>query len=157
MHIDIYVIDEDGTHPIELKYKSKTIETVINGEYFYLKNHGAQDISRYDYLSDLSRIEKMKSLDKSFNGGYAIMLTNDPAYWKCPHRADTMDAAYRIHEGRIIHGPSSWNENVGAGTNKGRTEVIEIKGQYLLHWHEYSQIYGEKNGLFKACIVAVDK
>ena len=62
MHIDIYVIDEEGSHPIELKYKSRGIELIDDNEYFKLKNHGAQDIGRYDYLYDIQRIENMKKL-----------------------------------------------------------------------------------------------
>ena len=156
MHIDIYVIDNEGTHPIELKYKSKPIETVINNEYFKLKNHGAQDIGRYDYLYDISRVERMKTLDKDFNGGYAIILTNEPAYWKSPLTNKTVDSAFRIHEGRVIRGSLSWSENVGTGTSKGRTNSIDIDGEYLLHWDQYSQIETAPNGVFKICIVSID-
>jgi len=155
MHVDIYVIDDDGSHPIELKYKSKTIETVIDNEYFKLKNHGAQDIGRYDYLHDIARIERTKTRDKNYHCGYAIMLTNDPSYWKVPLTSNTVDAAFRTHDGRIVNGSLAWAENVSPGTSKGRTDVISIEGEYLLHWDEYSRIQDAKNGLFQICVVAI--
>ena len=43
MHIDIYITDDNGAYPIELRHKSKAIETIVDDEYFKLKNHGAQD------------------------------------------------------------------------------------------------------------------
>jgi len=155
MHIDIYVIDDDGTYPIELKYKSKYIKTIVDNEHFELKNHSAQDNGRYDYLSDVSRVERIKSLDENFREGYAIMLTNEPSYWKSPRSNKTFDADFRIHEGKEVNGSLSWAKNVGAGTSKGRTEPINIEGRYLLHWDIYSQISDETNGLFKICIVSV--
>lgn len=155
MHIDIYVIDEDGTYPIELKYKSKTIETISDNEYFKLKNHGAQDTGRYDYLYDIWRIERMKKLDKNFKAGYAVMLTNDASYWKIPISNKTVDSAFRIHEGRVIGGSLTWGENVGIGTSKNRTNPIDFIEQYVIHWDTYSQISNEFNGLFKLCLIEV--
>ena len=39
MHIDIFVMEDGATYPIELKYKSKLFDDVVDGEYFHLKNH----------------------------------------------------------------------------------------------------------------------
>ena len=136
-------------------YKSKSIETTLNNEYFKLKNHGAQDIGRYDYLYDISRIERMGTLDKDFNGGYAIMLTNEPSYWKPATNKKTVDAAFRIHEGRVVEGSLAWAENVGPGTSKGRTQPINIAGQYVIHWDDYSHIPNTSNSHFKLCIITV--
>lgn len=156
MHIDIYVIDDEGTHPIELKYKSKAIEAIVENEYFKLKNHGAQDLGRYDYLYDISRVERVRVLDSKYHSGYAIMLTNDPSYWKVSRSDKTVDAAFRIHEARTVNGLLAWGEPVSAGTIKGRAEPINIEGNYMLHWDEYSQIQNAMNGEFRICVVAVD-
>jgi hypothetical protein len=142
-------------YPIELKYKSKAIETIVDDEYFKLKNHGAQDIGRYDYLYDISRIERLQALDKRFVAGYAVMLTNEPAYWKQPQTNQTVDAAFRTHEGRMLHGSLAWADNTGLGTSKGRTEPIVLEGNYVLHWNTYSEIPNTANGLFKICTVTV--
>lgn len=155
MHIDIYVIDKDGTYPIELKYKSKKLETIVDNEYFKLKNHSAQDNGRYDYLYDISRVERIKMLDNDFNGGYAIMLTNEPSYWKNTVTSKTVDADFRIHEGRVVNGVLAWADNASVGTIKGRTEPINLIGQYNIHWDTYSNIPDTVNGLFRVCIVSV--
>ena len=155
MHIDIYITEDNGAYPIELKYKSKAIETIVDDEYFKLKNHGAQDIGRYDYLYDISRIERMRAFDKRFVAGYAIILTNEPAYWKQPQTNQTVDTAFRTHEGRMLHGSLAWADNTGLGTSKGRTEPIVLEGNYVLHWNTYSEIPNTANGLFKICTVTV--
>jgi len=157
MHIDIYVIDEDGTYPIELKYKSKTIETIVENEYFKLKNHGAQDLGRYDYLYDIWRIERMRKLDKDFRSGFAIMLSNEPSYWKAPASKNTVDAAFRIHHGRIVEGSCAWGENVSSGTSKNREEPIVFEGTYQIQWNPYSILENTSNGQFKICLIEVSK
>ena len=40
---------------IELKYKTKLLTANVKNEYFELKNQGAQDIGRYDFLKDVQR------------------------------------------------------------------------------------------------------
>ena len=157
MHIDIYVIDEDGSYPIELKYKSKTVETIVDNEYFKLKNHGAQDLGRYDYLYDIWRIERMRKLDKDFRAGFAIMLTNEPAYWKAPLSKNTVDSAFRIHDGRIISGSCAWGANVSSGTSKNREEPIVFEGTYTIQWNPYSDLDVISNGQFKICTIEVIK
>jgi len=86
---------------MELKYKTKSAEVVINGERFKLKNQSAQDTGRYDFLKDVSRLEDC--VDKLPNAiGYAIFLTNDPLYWNFPRKTDTEDKDFRLYEGRIV-------------------------------------------------------
>lgn len=155
MHIDIYVIDEDGSYPIELKYKSKTVETIVDNEYYKLKNHGAQDLGRYDFLYDIWRIERMKKLDKDFKTGFAIMLSNEASYWKTPTSTNTVDAAFRIHHGRVVHGVCAWGENVSSGTSKNREEPIVFDGTYTLAWKPYSNLENTSNGEFKICVIEV--
>lgn len=153
MHIDIYVIDENRTYPIELKYKTKTIETIVDNEYFNLKNHGAQDLGRYDFLYDICRIERMKKLDKQFRQGFAIILTNDSAYWKPPASNNTVDVSFRIHEGRLASGNLNWTKNAGVGTIKGR-DSFELQNEYEIKWHSFSRIE-EKFGEFNYCLIEV--
>lgn len=157
MHIDIYVIDEDGTYPIELKYKSKSVETIVGNEYFKLKNHGAQDLGRYDFLYDIWRIERMRKLDKDFKVGFAIMLSNEPSYWKAPLSKSTVDAAFRIHDGRIITGSCAWSDNVSSGTSKNREEPIVFEGTYTVRWNPYSELANTANGQFKISTIEVAK
>ena len=123
MHIDIFVIESGATYPIELKYKSKKIQTIDNNDFFSLKNHGAQDINRHAFLYDVERLEKMKALDKSFSMGYAVMLTNDPLYWRKPLKNASIDEAFKIHEGKTVFGTLKWSEQAAAGTTKGHNTI----------------------------------
>ena len=125
--------------------------------YFKLKEHGAQDGGRYDYLYDISRIEKVCQLDSQFQAGYAIMLSNDSAYWKSPSSKKTVDADFRIHEGRSIGGICAWDENASAGTIRSREMPIVLDGTYSIHWDFYSEIENANNGQFKLCLIEIKK
>ncbi len=121
-----------------------------------MKDQFAQDISRYDFIKDISRLEEC--IDKLPNAiGYAIFLTNDPSYWKnLPRKTDTQDKNFRIHEGRVIQGTLNWKESTSKGTMKGREEPITLKRSYKLNWRDYSNL-GVKNGIFKYLLVKVWK
>ena len=93
---------------IELKYVTRTLELEEDGELFALRNHSAQDQRRYDFLLDIERLEHMRSSVEICKAGYAVLLTNDAAYWKIPGTRDTVDAAFRIHEGKDISGEMAW-------------------------------------------------
>lgn len=153
MHIDIFVSDENGTYPIELKYKSKKVEIPDNGEVFNLKEHSAQDCGRYDFLRDIWRLEQVKQNDEQFQTGYAIMLSNDPSYWIEP-RFSTVDAAFRIYDGRVVSGTLDWAEGTSEGTKKGRTKPIALIGSYTIGWEPFSDLK-IKNGIFQVCTIEV--
>ena len=51
--------------------------------------------------------------------GYAVLLTNDPSYWNVPAARDTVDAAFRIHEGRDISGELAWAARGRSGNGEG--------------------------------------
>lgn len=57
MHIDIAVFMGERMLPIELKYKIKGFTGIIGSETIRLKNQGAQDVGRYDFLYDVQRME----------------------------------------------------------------------------------------------------
>ena len=59
-HIDIFVRLGDAAYPIELKYASKLLKTQLNGETYSLKEQGAQDIGKYDFVKDICRIEDFR-------------------------------------------------------------------------------------------------
>ena len=153
MHIDIYVVEKGRSYPIELKYKTKQIKVPVDGEQYNLKNQFAHDIGRYDFLYDISRLEKVKALDKNFESGFAIILTNDSAYWSAPYINNTVDSAFRIHEGQTITGRLSWGEKAGVGTTKGR-DTLDLLGCYNTTWIPFSDI-GIPHGEFRYCLIEV--
>ena len=137
IRIDIVVFIDGAMIPIELKYKTKelkNIETEIK-----LKNQGAQDIGRYDFLSDIERLEKfIDKKDYNIQKAYAIFLTNDSLYWSEPksNKRITVDDDFRFHNGVTLHGERKW-KGASPGTQKQREEPINIKGTYEIHWQDY--------------------
>ena len=143
IHIDILVISNNGCIPIELKYKTKSSEIKVADEEYVLKNHGAKDQGCYKYLNDIQRIERLKKSLPDFVEGYAIMLTNESSYLSEPSKLDCAYAEYSIHEGAIKRGT-----NASAGTKRGCENPIELYGEYIMHWNEYSKIYDAPGGVF---------
>ncbi|NBJ17010.1 MAG: hypothetical protein FNP40_15925 [Dehalobacter sp. 4CP] len=149
MHVDILVKDNGLWFPIELKYMTLGCNVVVNEERYILKNQGAQDIRRYDFLKDIMRVEKLISSGGPFSKGFAVLLTNDPTYWKTSNASNTCDAAFRINEGAKISGVLNWDERTGIGTKKGREEPIVLNGSYDMYWHDFSFITDKRWGRFR--------
>jgi hypothetical protein len=45
---------------------------VVGGEPYYLKNHGAQDVGKYDFVKDICRLEAYRENIAGHKEGYAI-------------------------------------------------------------------------------------
>lgn len=138
---------------IELKYLSRGLEHEEGGEIFRLKDQGATDLRRYDILRDIERLERF---NREYGGpSYVIALTNDPAYWNPVRRAGTIDAAFRLCNGRNISGTCIWAAHAGAGTVKGRDRPITLEGAYCANWLPYSML-GTARGQFKYLLFSID-
>lgn len=140
MHIDIVVFIDGQMIPIELKYKTKGFSGKHNSDEIYLKNHGAQDISRYNFLYDIERMESITECGLyPIKSAYAILLTSDPSYWKIPKNNTrvTIDEEFRIHEGSVITGKRDWKSWTSAGTKKNCENPIMIHGTYHMMWNDY--------------------
>lgn len=157
MYIDILVIIDGIWYPIELKYKTVKCTKASGGEIFKLKNHGAQDLGRYDYLLDIMRIEQFSKYIDPFGKGYALMLTNDPLYWGQSSKIDTIDREFRLIDGFEKAGNLKWAEHAGLGTTRGREEPIILSNNYLMQWEEYSKLDNERSGTFKYLLTNIDK
>ena len=153
MYLDIWVKHLSAVMAIELKYKTRAIDVTIGAEKFALKNQSAQDIGRYDFIKDIYRLEQSLGVYKK-GEGYAILLTNDSAYWKTPQNKQTVDTEFRLHNGRVLSGSLNWRE-AGAGTTKGRETVITLKNQYSLQWQDYADLHINRYGQFRYLLVPV--
>lgn len=123
---------------VELKYLTRRRVVEIGGERFALRDQGAQDIRRYDFLKDIERLEQLsQSEGTDVRTGFAILLTNDPTYWNPPHLEGTVDAEFRLHGGRTVEGKMKWAEGTSPGTKSGREDTICLKGSYDLRWQDY--------------------
>ncbi len=141
---------------IELKYKTRGLELEQDDEFFVLRNQSAQDQGRYDFLLDIQRLELMRSNLKQCKAAYAVLLTNDSSYWKVPTHRDTVDADFRVHEGRAVSGALAWAARASSGTVGGRESPIQIRASYRLRWREYSNFPGKSYGSFRYLAVSVE-
>lgn len=117
--VDIWVEDPKSGEIwiFELRNKTKEISTSLNGKQVELKNHGAQDQGRYDFLKDIEKIEKAVSTRDNVTG-FGIIITNDPYYWEQPTKHDSVDRDFHINEGRIVSGILRWDPLASQGTKK---------------------------------------
>ena len=127
---------------IELKYKTHTLSVEHDGERFSLKNHGAQNHGRYDFIEDIQRLEKIAD-DRcvadcnEFSQGFSVLLTNDPLYWGDGGEGAS-DEAFRIHGGQQLAGTMAWTAGRGEKTPEAYPDPIKLRGSYELRWRPYS-------------------
>ncbi len=137
-NLDIWLANEKIA--IELKYKikgdykSKRLLARFKHELFILSESGAQNHSRYLFLRDVKKVE-------SAERGFAIILTNEPAYWNPGPVSDKTpdDDEFRIHEGRELSGVRNWKDPKSKAA-KRYPNPINLSGSYTLHWQDYSDI-----------------
>ncbi|OGM93989.1 hypothetical protein A2524_01705 [Candidatus Wolfebacteria bacterium RIFOXYD12_FULL_48_21] len=140
-YLDIFIEYKGINCFIELKYKTKKYSVEFDRENFSLAGHSAHDIGRYDFIKDIQRVEKFLGKDDMAEG-YAILLTNDRAYWSESYRM-TVDKDFRVHEGRILQGRLVWDQRASEGTRKGRNKELHLRGTYECNWNDFSNIDSE--------------
>lgn len=157
-HIDVVSFGENEIIAFELKYKTTQFLVPLSGEIFYLKGHYAQDIGRYDFLKDIERLEKYVNRHKN-STAYAILLTNDSAYWNPSSREKSVCDQFRLTDQRVITRELSWSETAGKGTIKGREAPIKLKGSYTCNWRDYSEFekceYVKGSGKFRCLVIKI--
>lgn len=137
-YIDIVLVHEKRMYPIELKYKTKktnctdTLPNTNQKACDLLKTHSAQDLGAYDFLYDVYRIE-----NSNMNAGVAIMLTNDPWYWKKGKGKSICDD-FRIYQDREISGNLDWNlpdeQKMNDKHFTRKRPGFELQKEYRCNW-----------------------
>jgi hypothetical protein len=153
MYLDISVESRGVRTAIELKYKTRRLETEVNGELYSLANHGAADCGKYDVLKDIERLEQVV-VGTRFDEGWMIFLTNDPHYFSNHSDHETIDQAFRLSwKGRI-------RKLAMVGTSgkrhRSREKSILLKGTYHLQWQDYSKLDVAQNGHFKILVLEIN-
>lgn len=134
VNVDLVVLGEELPVALELKYWPKGWSGNVKGELFHLKNRGAQDLGRYDYWKDVSRIEDLHA-GRHIRWGAAIALTNDPAYWSAV-RPGTMAEPFRLQNRTEVQGTLRWPRDTG--TTRGRETDIDLRGTHPIEWRRYA-------------------
>jgi len=139
IHLDLLVEEGGRRCAIELKYATRKLDLVVDGERFDLPSRGAHDITRYDFCKDVWRVEKMMR-DGYADSGWAVLLTDDGGYWRPGTKADPIDRAFRVYEGRTVTGDLAWDDRAGAGTTRNRADPLQLTGSHVCRWRDYSTI-----------------
>lgn len=154
LHIDVWVVGQAEVLAVELKYKTRRLSVHIGDEQYKLKSQSAQDIGRYDFIKDIQRLEGVATTHNRFTG-FAILLTNDSTYWMKRENHETVDAAFRIHNGQILEGVFDWGVHASEGTKKNREQSLVLQNRYRLNWMDYSRPSLASYGTFRSLAVKV--
>ncbi len=155
IHLDIWATQKKLALAVELKYKTRALSVRVGDEKFTLTDQSAQDLGRYDFMKDTQRLEKIVARPSPNTVGYAILLTNDSAYWARSRNSQTVDADFRIEEGRIVHGELKWGAGASEGTKRGREKPLRLSGHYNTTWVDYSRPSTGSYGTFRYTAVEV--
>ena len=147
MSLDVWLPDMGIA--IELKWGTQKLKVKRDDGDFVLVNQGAQPLLRYDFVKDVSRLERVIDGYQPADAGFAVLLTNDPSYWKPPRKKNTIDADFRIHEGAVIGGVREWSPDAAKGTIQGRESPIKLRDSYKCRWRDYLRLGGRRHGLFR--------
>jgi len=154
MYLDVWATKADAGVALELKYKTRRLSLNVAGEWFDLADQSAQDIGRYDAIKDICRLEKLTTTGPHVSA-FSVLLTNDSAYWASPRGNNTVDAGFRLHEGRVLCGECVWGAAASAGTTRTREAPLRLSGQYAIRWSDYSRVSDDRYGAFRYLALAV--
>lgn len=141
-------------HVPEVRNKTALLKTMYKGNNIHLKQQGAYDISRYDFVSDLGKMERVVQSRPGVKG-YVMLITNDRLYWQPPKKQNSVDEAFHIHDGHVVSGVCAWKEEASAGTTAGREQPIHLTGTYVMKWQPYLRIGEGRNEEFRRLLVEV--
>lgn len=156
VHIDLLVVSGHQRFAIELKYKTALLNARRGSEQFSLRGQSAQDCGRYDFLSDVVRLERYVASEQPAMG-FALLLSNDRLYWE-ETRQGNISAKFSIHDTREIISNASmdWTRD---GYTKGREAPITCQSRYSCSWRDYSTIKEGRstmrNGRFRYLLLTV--
>ena len=155
-YIDLLLVNKEGKHiPIELKYKTKAYECKHNCHMYKLKNHGADDITRYSYLKDVERIEFMQKYDPNFLVGYAIIITNQICVWEKSPCENEISYEFSLENSKTITQGTKCYRKTTQDFLKNHPELY-ISNNYNINWQNYAD-FCDKNGCFKILITEVSR
>lgn len=152
--VDLLLNNQGNIYAFYFMYKTRNLQTVQGNEHYHLKNHSAQDISRYDFLKGIELMEK--TIEEKGYTGYVILLTNEHLYWEPSSKEEAVDQQLKIHDHSLKTGKMNWGEHASEGTKENREKPIVLKGAYTIRWKNFSEYPDLKNGLFRYSIANVE-
>lgn len=136
-YVDLLVEFGPDAYALELKYLTAPLQGRWQNELFSLKDQSAHPVRRYDFVRDISRLEKLTT-SGNCDRGFAILLTNDHLYWQEPRTNQVVDFDFRIHEERILENQLEWADRTSDGTKgSSRDKPIELVDRYSIDWSPF--------------------
>lgn len=140
LRLDI-VVKKDGEYcPVELKYKTKKVESqisrfdeMLDDKVVVMKNQGAQDLGMYDFWKDVRRVELVRNRFERVKGGLAVFVTNDGFYTK-GSKESSNNYLFNMSAGKAHSKQKRWAnpESTCAKTHPN----FEVEREYRIEWHE---------------------
>ena len=137
LRIDILVRKGAEYCPVELKYKTKLIESSLKrfgveaNNVVIVKNQGAQDLGMYGFWKDVKRIEMVKERFDAVKSGLSVFLTNDEFYKK-PSRETSNNREFCMCEGINSKSKHWQRESKITVGYKG----FDLSREYRITWDE---------------------
>jgi hypothetical protein len=152
--VDLLIRGDNGLLAVEVKYLTDALSVVHDGEVFELLRQGAQDISGYDVVKDVFRVEHFVRTGFCVAGA-VLVISNDPSYWTDPaHGRSTNAAAFRLYDGSTLSGERAWGDRAAASTRTGRETPLVLAGTHTLRWADFSLLPGVR-GRFRSLLIEV--
>ncbi len=143
LRMDIVVRKGEEYLPIELKYKTKSVDNktllrfgedinAAEGETFeIMKSQGAQNLGMYDFWKDVRRLELVRNRYEHVVGGLAVFLTNDPFYTK-PTKESSNNYKFGMQNG--THScDKHWQRDTS--TTEGRAG-FDLDSECTIQWQD---------------------
>jgi len=156
--VDVWVEAEKYVMGLELMYNTQEIDLVAGDEVYSLKETCANDQGRRTYLTKVQRLEQLMDSAKEIGHdfiGYAILLTNDHAYWHPSDGAGQHDEAFHIHDGREVHGELEWGSDTSQDIMAGLDDPIYLGGMYEMRWRDYATVSDDTHGQFRYLVTKI--
>lgn len=138
LRLDIVVRKGEEFLPIELKYKTKGVTSVItrfneplSDKYQVVKDQSAQDLGMYGFWKDVRRLELVKTRFQAVAGGIAVFMTNDSSYLGLHAKPTSNNVHFSMSEGRHSRHKQWLKPDTGtAKDNPG----FDVDKEYDIHW-----------------------
>lgn len=154
--LDLLLHVGDERIAVELKYPLAAAVITTEGEEFLLKDQDATDLMRFNYVTDITRIEGIVASGVA-TAGAAVVLTNVSALWSAPKgsRKVAADTAFRLFEGRVLAGELAWQGDATWWHGK-YPESLHLRGSYPLVWRPFASPPGNGKTSFRWTVAVVD-
>lgn len=169
LRLDIVVERDNEFCPIELKYKTKSVDKLKISRFGdillsdVLKDQSAEDLGMYHFWKDVYRIKLVRNHFEKVKNGLAIFLTNNPRYTK-RGREDSKHINFSMDSTRPQPREKVWQIKTTDSNNKKLLENqypgFVVSKQYKIDWKNKIFSYPTKNGVsmkvpFYYCILDI--